>query len=79
MKYIITLLLTLILTVGSANAEESPFDGRYNVKPLVYTECKAGQLFIIASSKYGIAIMQVFKDAGDMVPKPVECTCEDEK
>ena len=71
MKYILAFILLFAFT--TASAEESPFDGRHTLKPLVYTECKAGQMFIIASSKYGVAIMQIFQDAGDMVPKPIEC------
>jgi len=76
MKNIIVLCAGLLLaTAINVVAEESPFEGRHNQKPLVYTECKAGYMFIIASSKNGIAIMQVFQDAGDMVPKPIECEC----
>ena len=63
-----------MLAMGNVYAEESPFEARHKLKPLVYTECKAGHLFIIATSKTGVAIMQVFKDAGDMVPKPIECS-----
>ena len=61
-------------------AEESPFEGRHDVKPIVYTECKKGHEFIIAASVYGVSIMQIFVDAGDMVPKPMTCKdneCED--
>lgn len=73
MKFVITIWFALFLTIGVAFAEESPFEAKYKMKPNVYTECHAGYLFIIAASQNGVAIMQVFKDAGDMVPKPVEC------
>ena len=72
-------MVVMLVTTGIVIAEESPFEGRHKLKPLVYTECKGGHLFIIASSKNGVAIMQVFKDAGDMVPKPVECEENEEQ
>ena len=74
MKYILTfILLFAVTTVSAATAEKSPFEGKHDVKPIVYTECRAGQLFVIAASRYGVTIMQIFQDAGDMVPKPIEC------
>ena len=74
MKYF--LILWIVFTTNVL-AEESPFEAKYKLKPNVYTECHAGFLFIIAASQNGVAIMQVFKDAGDMVPKPVECKEDD--
>ena len=64
----------MLLAAGNAFAEESPWANKPNsIKPVVYTECRAGQLFVIAASRYGVTIMQIFQDAGDMVPKPIEC------
>lgn len=70
-------VITLLMLLAAGNAfaggtEPSPFN-EHNVKPVVYTECKAGYLFVVAASVHGISMMQVFKDAGDMVPKPVDC------
>ena len=70
------LTLVMLLVAGNAFAEESPWANKPNsIKPVVYTECRAGKLFIVAASAYGLAIMQVFNDEGDMVPKPAECEC----
>lgn len=66
------LTLALLLMTGTAIAEESPFK-RHDIKPIVYTDCQAGHLFVIAASENGVSVMQVFQDAGDMVPKPIEC------
>lgn len=54
-----------------ASSEASPFEGRH--KPTVYTECKLGKWFVVAYNANSVSIMQVFQDAGDMVPKPMEC------
>ena len=70
---VITLLT--ILMAGNAFAggtEQSPFP-EHATKPLTYTECMAGHLFAIVATENSVSIMQIFKDAGDMVPKPVEC------
>ena len=73
------LTLIMLLVAGNAYAEEpSPFEGRHAVKPAVYTECRAGKLFIVAASAHGVAIMQIFDDDGDMVPKPQTCECTKE-
>ena len=73
-KVILALWLSILLASADAFAEEpSPFEGKHTIKPIVYTECQAGKLFVIAASQYGVSIMQIFKDAGDMVPKPMEC------
>lgn len=70
------LMLIMLLAMGNAYAEEpSPFEGRHDIKPSVYTECRAGKLFIVAASRYGLAIMQIFEDTNDMVPKPMRCEC----
>lgn len=69
-------LITLLVVSGCACAgstEESPFNARHEARPAVFTECVAGQLFVIASSPNGVALMQAFQDDGDMVPKPIEC------
>jgi len=71
-------ILTLIMLLFAGNAfaqEASPFEGRHMVKPIVYTECRAGKIFIIAASQYGVSIMQIFEDTDDMVPKPMGCEC----
>ena len=71
------LTLVMLLVAGNAFAEEpSPWAGKPNsIKPIVYTECRAGKLFIIAASSHGLAIMQIFEDTDDMVPKPIGCEC----
>lgn len=67
-------LLALALVFGTANATEpSPFEGRHTIKPIVYTECQGGHLFIIVASQYGVATQEIFQDTNDMVPKPIEC------
>lgn len=93
MKYLFALWLAILFAVSDvvsystavASAEPSPFDGRHKIeKPVVYMEChyspkhEQGFLFIIAASHNSVAIMQVFQDAGGMVPKPVECEVEDD-
>ena len=75
--------IALILMLASSNAfatatEPSPFEGRHEIKPIVYTECQAGHVFVIAASRYGVSMMQVFQDTDDMVPKPIECGKKDE-
>ena len=74
-------ILTLIMILASGNVfaeEPSPFEGRHAIKPSVYTECRAGKLFVIAASVYGLSIMQIFEDTNDMVPKPMGCECSKE-
>ena len=70
-------ILTLVLLLASGNvfagSEQSPFDGRHNAKPIVYTECKLGKWFVIAYNANSVSVMQVFEDRNDMVPKPMEC------
>ena len=73
------LMLVMLLAMGNAFAEESPWAKKPNsIKPIVYTECRMGKLFIVAASAHGLAIMQVFDDDGDMVPKPQTCECTKE-
>ena len=77
---IMLVMLVMLLAIGNAFAEEpSPWANKSNsIKPVVYTECRAGKLFIVAASANGVAIMQIFDDDGDMVPKPQTCECTKE-
>lgn len=59
--------------VFAGSTETDPFAGKNEIKPIIYTECLGGHLFAIAASQQGVTMMQIFKDAGDMVPKPIEC------